>query len=131
MGTAWEYRNHSKGEKMTDVVCKSCGYVGEPRVKTKGSIWIEVALWLCFIVPGLIYSYWRYASSSAQLNECPSCGQATMLIPADSPLGKKFINENLPEKTEITYKEVLHRPPSKAAQGIGRALGRVVGRLLR
>ena len=115
---------------MTDVVCTSCGYVGEPKVTTKGSIWIEVALWLCFLLPGLIYSYWRYSSLSSQLNVCPSCGQ-TALIPSDSPLGKNFINENFPEKAEITHKEVAHRPPSKTAQGIGRALGRVVGRLLR
>jgi Proteolipid membrane potential modulator len=113
---------------MSEVVCTSCGYVGEPKEITKGSIWIEIVLWLCFIVPGIIYTLWRNNSKSAQVNICPSCGQTT-LIPADSPIGKKFLRENFPERTPLTSSAI--RPPSKAALGVGKALGRFVGRLLK
>jgi ribosomal protein L32 len=115
-------RQPKETHSMSEVVCTSCGYVGEPREITKGSIWIEVVLWLCFIVPGIIYSVWR-SSTSAQLNVCPSCGQ-TALIPVDSRIAQKFLRENLIERK-------ASRPPSKTAQGVGRALGRVVGRLLK
>ena len=42
-----------------DVVCKACGVIGEAKRATRGSFGIELILWLCFIVPGLIYSLWR------------------------------------------------------------------------
>ncbi|MDD2915614.1 MAG: hypothetical protein PHP70_09875 [Gallionella sp.] len=112
---------------MSDIVCTSCGYVGEPNAITKGSIWIEVVLWLCFLIPGLIYSMWRMSMSSQQ-NVCPSCGQ-TALIPAESPIGKKFISENLPEEVVVTVKN--NRPPSKTTRKIGYVIGRFVGRLFK
>lgn len=107
---------------MSEVVCTSCGYVGEPIAITKGSIWIEVVLWLCFLVPGLIYSIWRL---STRYDGCPSCGQTT-IIPVDSPMAKKFLRENFPEQAVKAI-----RPPSKTAQQIGRTLGHLVGRLLK
>lgn len=70
-------------------VCKSCGYVGAPESAVRGSLGIEIILWLCFIVPGLIYSIWR---QSSYYNACPKCGSKEM-IPADSPIGKKIIAE--------------------------------------
>lgn len=73
--------------QMSKLVCTSCGYVGGPRTVTKGSIWIEVILWLCFLVPGLIYSIWRLTTRH---NGCPSCGQVS-LIPIDSPVGLQFV----------------------------------------
>ena len=109
---------------MSGSVCTSCGYVGEPRSITKGSIWIELVLWLCFLLPGLIYSVWRLSSRH---EGCPTCGHTT-LIPADSPIGQKFIRENLPANANSTAPD--KRSPSKAAQGAGKALGRIVGRLL-
>lgn len=71
-------------------VCTMCGYVGLPKRTAKGSTIIELALWLCFLVPGLIYSMWRLASYH---NACLKCGNASM-IPADSPKGKKLVEEN-------------------------------------
>lgn len=110
---------------MSEIVCTSCGYVGEPRAITKGSIWIEVVLWLCFLIPGLIYSIWRLSSRH---DGCPSCGHTT-LIPIDSPMAQKFVRENLPAHAVTTPPTI--RAPSKAAQGAGKALGRFVGRLVK
>lgn len=42
-----------KGHAM---VCTTCGHHGPTRQHTRGSIFIELVLWLLFIVPGLIYS---------------------------------------------------------------------------
>jgi len=71
-------------------VCTTCGYVGSPKRITKGSILIEIALWLFFVVPGLIYSIWRLTT---KYDACPKCKNASM-IPADSPVGQKLVGKN-------------------------------------
>lgn len=64
--------------------CMSCGIDAEPKTATRGSIWIELVLWLCFIVPGLIYSIWRMTT---RYEQCPSCGGVT-LVPTTSPVAQ-------------------------------------------
>lgn len=64
-----------------DVLCRTCGHVGAPETKTPGSILIELLLWLCFLVPGLIYSIWRH---TARHKVCRSCRHPGV-IPANSP----------------------------------------------
>lgn len=82
----------------TNMVCLACGHVGRPERITKGSIWIELILWLSFFVPGLIYSIWRLTTRH---DACPACKQ-TSLIPVDSPMGRKFIAETLGEQPPKT-----------------------------
>ena len=72
-----------------EMICTSCGYKGKPKRIAKGSILVEIALWLFFIVPGLIYSIWRLAS---KYDACPQCKNQSM-IPTDSPIGKKLLAE--------------------------------------
>ena len=67
-------------------VCTNCGYQGEAGTQTPGSFLAEVALWLCFIVPGVIYSVWRL---TARRKVCPQCKQPTM-IPIDTPKGQEL-----------------------------------------
>lgn len=110
---------------MSKVVCTACGYVGEPTTVTKGNFGIELILWLCFLIPGLIYSIWRLSSRH---EACPSC-KSSSLIPAESPMAKKFLRDNLPEQAVLA--EEPARPPSKTAQAAGRALGHFVGRILK
>lgn len=77
------------GGKVSDtgkMVCPQCGTRGSPQRITKGSLLIEIILWICFIVPGLIYSIWRM---NTRYDACPSCRHAPM-ISADSPIGKKL-----------------------------------------
>ena len=71
-----------------DLVCTNCGFRGKPKCFTKGSILIELVLWICLIVPGLIYSIWRHTS---RYNGCPTCGAAHM-IPIDSPMARKLMS---------------------------------------
>ena len=70
-------------------VCGNCGFVGKPKSKVKGSIILEILRWLFCILPGVIYSLWRMTT---RYKACPSCGAPNM-IPADSPKGKKIIEE--------------------------------------
>jgi hypothetical protein len=61
--------------------CMTCGTEAPTKKATRGSILIEIVLWLCFIIPGLIYSLWRLSSRK---EVCSSCGSET-LIPLNAP----------------------------------------------
>lgn len=74
------------GEGM---LCTTCGTVGEGKTKTGGSLLIEIVLWLCFIIPGLIYSLWRLTTRK---RACAACGAAT-LVPRDSPIAQKLLKD--------------------------------------
>lgn len=67
--------------------CVACGSVANPRTYTKGSFLIEVALWLCFLVPGLLYSLFRLAT---RYRGCPACG-APGMIPVTSPIAQQAL----------------------------------------
>jgi hypothetical protein len=69
-----------------EMICSRCGSRGKPKNRTKGYFLVEVILWCCFIVPGVIYSLWRQFSKA---KVCPSCG-AEAMIPLDSPMGQKL-----------------------------------------
>ena len=71
-----------------EMLCTTCGYQGKPKKKLAGNSGIELVLYLCLIIPGLIYSSWR---SSAATMGCPEC-QSTM-IPLDSPVAQKFLQD--------------------------------------
>lgn len=72
------------------LICKNCGFVGKPDVSNRGTFCLEIVLWLCFVIPGLIYTAWRTSSPSIEL--CPSC-KAPNMIPIDSPAGRKIAAE--------------------------------------
>lgn len=92
--------------------CKQCGTVAESKTETPGSILIELILWLCFLIPGLIYSLWRH---SRRHEVCRACGSAD-IVPIDSPIGKQ-LTAHLPP-------EPIYRGSPKAEQ-FGRKIGRM------
>jgi hypothetical protein len=61
--------------------CQHCGSLGAPTTRVKGSFVIEVILWFCLLVPGLLYTVWRLTTKE---QVCPTCS-APGMIPADSP----------------------------------------------
>jgi hypothetical protein len=73
---------------MTEMVCTNCGSRGFP--KAKGSLAVEIILWLLFIIPGLIYSVWRGFSKHTV---CPKCGAQNM-VPFESPRGQEILKGN-------------------------------------
>lgn len=73
-----------------ELICSQCGYVGNTKSYTPGSIVIEILMYCMFIIPGLIYSFWRISSRK---KVCGSCGSQN-LIPQDSPMGRKLLGNN-------------------------------------
>lgn len=108
-----------------ELICTACGHVGSSKTITKGHFALEVVLWLCFLVPGFIYSVWRHTS---RYEACPVCGNPK-LLPKTAPMAQKFLNENFPEM--LVLKPEPARPRSNAAHSAGRSLGRLVGKLFK
>jgi len=95
-------------------VCKQCGTVGEPVNSTPGSMAIELVLWLCFLIPGLIYSLWRL---SRRHSVCRACGSKD-LVPVNTPVGQAIAGDRAVPQ---------HSAPS-GAESFGRWLGRTLAR---
>lgn len=69
--------------------CTTCGHEGQTRMQSRGSLALEIVLWLAFLLPGLIYSFWRL---STRAPVCASCGAST-LVPPESPVAVKMRGE--------------------------------------
>ena len=82
-------KKDSDNDKAAQLICRDCGTLGNTRAVVKGHFAIELALWIFFIIPGLIYTIWRLTNKD---NICASCGSAN-LIPVDSPMGAKLLQE--------------------------------------
>ena len=67
------------------MICIGCGTRGSSVTRTQGSFIIEVILWLCFLVPGLIYTVWRLTTRK---KVCPVCSGS--MIPLNTPVGRKL-----------------------------------------
>lgn len=76
-------------EIVKSYVCRDCGEVDNPKKLAKGSMLVELFLWLMFIFPGMIYSVWRLSS---KYDACRSCG-SSRIVKASSPIGKKLIED--------------------------------------
>jgi hypothetical protein len=74
--------------------CPQCGHLGPAGKQTQGSILIELVLWLCFILPGLIYSLWRLTSRPRACSSCGTCG----IIPVTSPKARSVCDVRPPWK---------------------------------
>lgn len=89
VGAIWYGFAAARSGSEGRLFCTSCGSQGEGRTRTRGSFLIEIVLWLCLIVPGLIYSIWRMTTKA---RVCEACGAST-LVPADSPMAMKMRRE--------------------------------------
>ena len=72
---------------MNKMVCTQCGVVCLPERITPGSVVTEIVLFICGILPGLIYCIWRLAG---QYNGCPAC-KSKNIIPITSPMAQPFL----------------------------------------
>lgn len=55
---------------MMEIQCPNCKYEGNGKRITRGSVAVELVLWLLFMFPGLVYSIWRF---STRKWVCPEC----------------------------------------------------------
>jgi hypothetical protein len=67
--------------------CTACHTVDRPKLHTKGSLLIELVLWLCLLLPGLLYSLWRHGTRAKVCRRCKSPD----LIPPDSPRARQAV----------------------------------------
>ena len=68
-------------------LCTQCGaQTSVPLRVPPGSPWVALALAVPFVLPGLVYTVWRY---TMRRTLCPTCGHA-QLIPADAPLARTW-----------------------------------------
>jgi hypothetical protein len=77
-----------------NLICSTCGSIGQPVKTTPGSFFIELVLWFFFLLPGLIYSIWRLTNKKTG---CAQCG-GTALMPLDSPVGQRLFRELNPSR---------------------------------
>jgi hypothetical protein len=76
----------SKKCRVGDVwFCKNCGHSGKASWKHRGSATLEVALWLCLIIPGVFYTMWR---GNGKVRWCKKCFSKD-IIPSDTPVAIK------------------------------------------
>lgn len=68
-------------------VCTSCGYHGVADWQSRGSVWLGLVLLLFYVIPGVLYFWWR---STTTRPVCPACGQATV-IPDDTPIARRML----------------------------------------
>ena len=85
----WEFLDWRKVEEniTTSVIpysrkivikCPSCWYEWQPKKDTPWSILIELVLWLCFLIPGIVYSFRRmWATGTCK---CPKCWNSMLSI---------------------------------------------------
>lgn len=78
--------------RLADDVCLRCGSVDGARQVRRGSLVVEVLLWLMWLLPGLIYTAWRWSTLHAV---CVCCGAAE-LVPVDSPRGRQLMRDHHP-----------------------------------
>lgn len=69
-------------------ICGECGEMSVPVNHTPGNILIEIALWLFFLIPGLIYSIWRWTTRRLA---CRHCGGKMFTL--TSPKGRAMLKQ--------------------------------------
>ena len=74
-------------EIMAGKICPNCYHIGKPKRVMKGSFFIEVIMWLCLIIPGLIYTVWRLLT---RYDACALCGCPTV-VRINTAAGKRLI----------------------------------------
>lgn len=89
------------------MICTHCGTVHHGERVLPGSGWIELILWLCYIVPGLIYSIWR---RSKKRPTCAQCGSRD-LVPLATPAGKALVRQYHPDGVPVAA-PAPPRPPA-------------------
>lgn len=71
-------------------ICTSCGHMGAPSVRSRGSYVVLFFLLLCFIVPGLFYILYM---ATGRIEACPRCRLEGSMIPLDTPRGQALSRE--------------------------------------
>lgn len=66
------------------VRCKFCGTVGRSKILWRGSKFLERFLWVTLLLPGPLYTYWRWRGRTEVCAHCES-ENIEMLPDAEPP----------------------------------------------
>lgn len=103
-------------------ICKQCGTLNESGDALPGSGWIEVILWLCYLVPGLIYSIWRRTKRNAA---CAACSSRE-LVQVGTPVGSRLLQQYHPDLT-VSSTGQLQPPAKKSPPPSGSRIAKAIG----
>ena len=102
---------------MKTVTCPVCKHTGPPKRVTPGSFWIEVVLWLFFIIPGVIYSLWRL---SARKSICTRCGNPYVYKNEIRHLDTAYcVTPSSPDDILAATKELLSNKQKSKGENMG------------
>jgi len=66
-------------------ICMECSCQRDPVWVNRGWLFIEIIMWLLYILPGVIYSIWRRVRKQ---QVCPNCLNPTMVLTTSSQVMK-------------------------------------------
>jgi hypothetical protein len=75
------------------MLCTRCGETAAPDSRVAGSDRLELALWLVFLVPGLLYCVWRHLQ---RRRTCPACGSSDLIRESRASRSRDLQNDALP-----------------------------------
>lgn len=110
-------KNEPVGDELVHIpgnlaVCQNCEEVGRVIIHMPGSNILEIVLFLCYLVPGIIYAVWRRQSKK---QVCGACG-SDRIVAAKTRVGLSIISSQYPsykiERVEVGPRYVL-KPGSK------------------
>lgn len=74
-------------------VCTRCGHVGVPEGAGCSALLFGISLFCLFVIPGVIF----FVYIANTYPRCSKCDHKDGLVPADSPVGRRFVMENAAE----------------------------------
>lgn len=85
----------ASGKNKADYfICKKCHFIGHGQVIDRGNRIMSFVMWGIFLIPGPIYSLWRYLSKYLV---CPKC-KSHDLISLESHEGQCLFDKTLGKK---------------------------------
>jgi hypothetical protein len=90
------FGGRGKADASGAMICPHCGTRGKPTTQTRGNLAIEIVLWLCFILPGLIYSLWRLSTRQPVCPVCHQPGMISVATPRGAALAQQFQHAKAP-----------------------------------
>ncbi len=81
----------TRAARNKEYICNDCHHIGHGLMKRKGSAWMEFLIWSVLLIPGPIYSLWRYNTRHLV---CPKCNGFN-LIGLDTLRGQALFEKSL------------------------------------
>jgi len=95
-------------------ICLDCKSSIRPITITPGSFFIELLLWIAFLVPGLIYSIWRISSKYQACRICKS----KRLVPIGSTAANNILQQKKEDKQKVDIPDQIKKLAELKESGV-------------